>query len=335
MALSGSESPKLFPHPLISVVVCTYNSAGLLAGALQTLCEQLIAPNEYEILVADNNSSDNTRAVAEAFSGRCPNIRYCFEPQQGLSHARNRGWRMAAGEYVAYVDDDCRIPKQWLSVAKELIEQVSPGVFGGPYFAFYNTPKPRWFKETYGTHDQGSEARVLNEREFLDGGNIFFRRRLLETLGGFDPSFGMSGHKIAYGEETTLLRQIRATMPEQLVYYDPKLYVYHLVDAKKMSMRWIISQRFANGCCSYRVFQEGAPMKGYRLLSRVARTLLALAVDFARGVLQRERTRYPYVQNYLYERTFGYFQVLGGLYAQYRWVVNGKQNVEHRREAAT
>jgi glycosyltransferase involved in cell wall biosynthesis len=317
---------------LISVVVCTFNRSDLLANLLKGLCKQALEKAEYEVIVVDNNSQDDTRDVVRGFCKDCSNVRYCFEPQQGLSHARNLGWRMARGEYVAFIDDDCKAPEHWLSVAKEVIERVSPGVFGGPYFAFYNTPKPGWFKGAYGTHDQGNEARVLNAREFLDGGNVFFRRALLEALGGFDPSFGMSGHKIAYGEETVLLRHIRSTMPEQLIYYDPKLYVYHLVDGKKMSMRWIIPQRFASGFYSCRVFQDGAyaGIQGYQLLIRVFRILLALAIDFARGVLQRERKRYPYIQNYLYERTFSYIQVLGGLYSQYRSAVNKEQNVEHR-----
>ena len=146
----------------------------------------------------DNNSTDSTRSVAESFIHRYPNIRYCFEPKQGLSHARNRGWQEAQGKYVAYSDDDCKVPEQWLEVAQDVIENVSPAVFGGSYFAIYNTPKPRWFKDSYGSNDFGNEARTLDENEYLTGGNIFFRRSLLDYVGGFDPNFGMSGPKIAY-----------------------------------------------------------------------------------------------------------------------------------------
>jgi len=82
----------------LSVIICTYNRAELLKNVLQDVCEQTLADSEFEVIVVDNHSTDQTRAVAESFSQRYPNIRYCFEAQQGLSHARNRGWREARGD---------------------------------------------------------------------------------------------------------------------------------------------------------------------------------------------------------------------------------------------
>ncbi|MGD8380729.1 MAG: glycosyltransferase, partial [Syntrophobacterales bacterium] len=92
----------------ISVIVCTYNRAELLGGTLRTLCHQTLDTSEYEVIVVDNNSTDNTREVVDEFCRRSSNVRYCFEPQQGLSHARNQGLQEAKGKYVAYIDDDAR-----------------------------------------------------------------------------------------------------------------------------------------------------------------------------------------------------------------------------------
>ena len=78
-----------------SVIVCTYNRSGLLRRALEALCRQTLASSEYEIIIVDNNSHDDTRVVGEDFRRRFSHIRYCFEVQQGLSHARNRGWLAA------------------------------------------------------------------------------------------------------------------------------------------------------------------------------------------------------------------------------------------------
>ncbi len=303
----------------ISVVVCTYNRAQMLTRALRSLVQQELDSGLYEIIVVDNNSNDGTRHIVNNFRRQYPNIRYIFEPRQGLSYARNRGWQEARGKYVGYVDDDCKIPENWLSVAKEIIEEKAPGVFGGPYFAFYNSSKPRWFKDSYGSHYQGNKARILAENEYLDGSNIFFRRELLEVLKGFDPSLGMSGRRIAYGEETALLRRIRATMPEQIIYYDSRLRVHHLVPKKKMSMRWIIRQRFADGRSSHLVFTRNMQVTNrVRLLYRVSRTILNLSLDLVQGIFLRDRTRYPCLQNYLSERTFRYIQQLGSLYEEIR-----------------
>ena len=305
---------------IFSVVICTYNRVQLLTKALSSICSQTLDKAHYEIIVVDNNSNDGTREAVDEFCQRFTNVRYCFEPQQGLSYARNRGWQEARGTYVGYTDDDCKVPEQWLEVAKEIIEEVSPDVFGGPYYAFHTTSKPRWFKNSYGSHELGKEARVLRENEYLDGANIFFRRFLLACLGGFDTTLGMSGTTIAYGEETALLKQMRAAKPGQLIYFDPRLYVYHLVPPQKMSMAWIVRQRFATGRYSCRTLQgDGTlPPGRLRLLVGVVFALFALIGDSARGVFCRDRVQYPYPQNYFYEESFRHLQRLGMLYEQFR-----------------
>jgi glycosyltransferase involved in cell wall biosynthesis len=310
--------------PLISVVLCTYNRADLLAAALQTLCEQSLDRGEYEVIVVDNNSTDDTRSVAEGFCRSRANVRYVLETRQGLSHARNRGWQEARGEYVAYTDDDCKLPPQWLAVARQIIAKKSPEIFGGPYFAFYNTAKPPWFKDSYGSCELGGEARALNADEFLAGGNIFFRRELLETLGGFDTSLGMAGAKIAYGEETALQKRVRDASPEACIYYDPDLYVYHLVRPEKMTLLWRARAAFPKGRSVYRVHQGDAPatIGKASMTVRAIRIVLAFAVDVTLGTLRRDRAKYPYIQNYFYEHTSRYLHSLGKLYAQYQRASN-------------
>ena len=190
---------------LLSIIICTYNRANLLTGALQSLCSQPFDPVRYEIIVIDNNSSDHTQDVAREYASRQPNIHYCVETQQGLAYARNRGWREARGNYVGYLDDDGQAGDTWLSAAEDIITRSKPGVFGGPYFAFYASPKPRWYKDDYGAHVQGNEPHPLQAGEYLDGGNLFIRCDLLEAIGGFNPNLGMIGTAIGYGDETEWL----------------------------------------------------------------------------------------------------------------------------------
>lgn len=302
--MTDSSAPT--SAPLISVVVCTYNRAALLAQALETLGAQSLDPALYEILVIDNNSTDDTRATVERFA---PRARHVLETAQGLSHARNRGWREARGTYVAYTDDDCKLLPGWLATARRVIEQRAPAAFGGPYFAFYMTPKPAWFKDSYASHDQGDEARALGPGEYLDGGNVFVRRDVLDALGGFDPGLGMAGKRVAYGEETDLINRLRAADPDALVWYDPALYVLHLVKPQFMSLRWLVRQRFAGGRDWYRLSHGAAPAsKSRRAVLQTLRQLgyhgVQFGLDLARGVLRRDRTAYPTFQNYLYERGF-------------------------------
>jgi hypothetical protein len=206
-------------------------------------------------------------------------------------------------------------------VALEIIGTVRPVAFGGPFYAFYDSPKPRWFKDSYGSYEPGTEPRFLkgDEAASIYGGNSFFRRDVLEKIGGFDSSLGMTGGKISYGEETAVLKAIAAAMPGEVIYYHPRLAVYHLVPARKMTIRWIIKSGFASGRMYYRVFKANEQWPGRQMLLREAyRSCKALATVAAASVYGRDRDRYPYPQNYIYEQSYGLALRLGTVCEQYR-----------------
>lgn len=299
---------------MISVVICTYNRCDLLMQVIKTLVNQKLSSKLYEIIVIDNNSRDNTKDVVNQIISQNPDksISYVLETKQGLSHARNCGWKEARGEYIAYIDDDCKASEQWLEVAKRIIDQYSPAIFGGPYYAFYSSPKPKWFKDSYGSHTLGNKAHLMGYNEFVHGGNIFFRKSLLQKIGGFDPKLGMVGSKVAYGEETMLQVYVRNSMPSELIYYDPELYVYHLVRPEKMSLKWNLINKIAEGSDSYRLFQS-KETKLYKIsMFSLIKDIVFLFVDLF-GVFFRNKKKYPHFENYLYERIFKDVEIFGNL----------------------
>jgi glucosyl-dolichyl phosphate glucuronosyltransferase len=302
----------------MSVVLCTYNRHDLMAAALSSLCEQTLAPSLYEIIVVDNNSTDGTRQHVAECSRLYPHIRYCFEPQQGLSHGRNSGYQLAQGLYVAYIDDDCTVPREWLDIARNVITNVAPALFGGPYQPFYNSLKPRWYLDRYGTYDGGQVARALDQTEYLSGTNLFIKRSLLEQLGGFNIEVGMVGTRLGYGEETALQRRVRQEHHTAMIYYEPRLTVFHLVRSEKMQLSWCAKQMFVSGRDWQRVLYETAAERIHAVRScfRAAHALLALAGGIVLGILARDRTRYPFIENYLYEVVFIHLQTLGNTYEQ-------------------
>lgn len=303
--------------PLISIVVCTHNRADLLADLLPTICEQIVSDLAYEVIIVDNNSSDKTPIVGGDFAARFSHTRYLVEPQQGLSHARNRGWQAARGRYVGYIDDDCRVPEGWLAVAADIVQSVEPTAFGGPYFAFFNQPKPAWFKETYESHVPYSIAQFIDEPDKLHGGNLFVQRDALAIVGGFDPSFGMKGEKIAYGEESMLLERIRQRLPTSTFYYNPALFIYHLVRPEKLAWHRIVRQRFNNGCAAYQVYHQGSPVQSkWEAWLSIGKKSAHICYSATLGLLLRERTRFPDMQNYLYEETARHIITLGWCWAQ-------------------
>ncbi len=311
-------------HPLVSVVICTYNRAALLTNLLENLSAQSVNASTYEIIIVDNNSADRTRDVVQTFSARHGNVYYGFEACQGLSWARNRGYQSARGEYVAYLDDDCKVPTQWLAVANEVIKRIAPGIFGGPYYAFYDSLKPDWYLDRYGSHVQGDQARRLMQDEYLDGANLFVRRTLIQALGGFNHKLGMVGDELGYGEETALQQLLRTVRPEEAIYYEPRLFVYHLVSAEKMTLRWSARRFFVAGRYWQRLLNaRGGVDWGIRhSLRETIHTLRAFCADIVRGVFARDRRRFQYVQNYLYEQAFVNLRHLGELYEHFSHVAH-------------
>jgi len=301
----------------ISVVICTYNRAELLRGAIQSVLGQEYPVKDYELIIVDNNSTDFTHIVVEEFLSQYAHVRYILETNVGLSHARNRGWQEARGEYVGYLDDDAKASLGWLSAAEDVARNIHPEAFGGPFYAFYNSTKPVWFKDEYGSHVQGDVARPLLNHEYLDGGNMFIRRELLSCHGGFHIDLGMKGTKIAYGEETHFFKQLRADDKNSVLFYDPAIYIYHLVRKDKMNL-WAVPKRFYfSGVYSARVNNLQKQNRA-GLVFQILNISIRVFLFFFRGLVVRDKAKYPYFENYLYESLFFNFLELGSLFERFR-----------------
>ena len=114
----------------LSIVIATYNRSSQLLHLLQSVVEQTVPRQEWECVVVNNNSTDDTASAFETFSARYPdcNLRMVLEPNQGLSYARNRGIRESEGEYIAIVDDDERIAPDFVASYVALFDNVPDAV---------------------------------------------------------------------------------------------------------------------------------------------------------------------------------------------------------------
>lgn len=284
---------------VFSVVICTHNRVKYLRDAIQSVCDQEFASQDFEILVVDNASTDDTQRVILTFCESYPFVRYLAEPKVGLSHARNRGWQEAKGEYIAYLDDDAKASSHWLSAAHQVIREHSPEALGGPHRAFFDQPKPAWFKESYGSRFPAEKPGPL-ERGFLIGNNFFVRRDVFTQVGGFDPRFGMTGNTIAYAEEVHLQHRIRDHIPGAVIYYDPEILIYHLVRLEKHTLWWRLSSSFASSRDYYRS-HAGEDAHLSTILGNTVKLFsefLALGFKF----IFRDRRQFPFWQNFIYEQ---------------------------------
>lgn len=304
------------PQPLITVVVCTYNRAALLQACLRSLVEQTLDKIFYDVVVVDNNSTDTTPEVIREFVALHGNFSGVIETAQGIAHARNTGWRVACGEYLAYIDDDCKAASDWLAVAKTLIDDKQPILMGGPALPFYAAPKPLWFREEYVQFVlAGDDIRRTLPNEYFPTMNTVFRRSVLESLEGFRADLGMAGNEIAYGEDTEIMIRMRAKFPDEPIYYVPYLHVYHLARPEKMTLRWMIPQSFAAGKYSSMVFRVQALPK-HELWRAGVREVIYFCRDLCWSIFWRDRARYPYWQNFFYEVVCRHLVKLGEIIEQ-------------------
>src|SRR5262245_46593013 len=129
---------------MISVVVCTYNRCRTLDRMLGSFFAQDgIDPSDHELIVVDNNSSDETRATAIKYADR-PGFRYVHEAEQGLSAARNRGIREAVGRVIAFLDDDVLVGSGWLKALEACYQETSATVVAGKAELLLDGTQPEW-----------------------------------------------------------------------------------------------------------------------------------------------------------------------------------------------
>jgi len=226
---------------MVSIIICTYNRENLLREALESLVSQ---QGKFEIVVVDNNSTDGTGEMIKQYSG-LSNLVYVKENIQGLSYARNRGWREAKYDYVGYIDDDGRATDGFIKEACHIIEEFSPDAFAGPIYPYYNTPVPSWFKDEYETHYHYSTSGWLPRDTKISGGNMFFRKSVLEKSEGFSEHFGMVGDQIGYGEESELIQRLYDQGSK--LYYSLDLRAEHIVRENKLNMPFLAMRNFEQG----------------------------------------------------------------------------------------
>ena len=225
----------------VTVVVCTYNRAALLADALTALIEQAGAP-PYEVVVVDNNSTDATAAVLSGFAatGR---IRAVHEPAQGLSYARNRGIAEARGELLAFTDDDVRVSATWVrSIAAAFARHPDADMVGGKVEADWQGDPPSWLATAglapLALVDYGADAfRIgLTEPRCLVGANVAVRRTALARLEGFSTRLQRVADGIGSTEDHDF--QMRLLHGGAVAVYDPHISVRTVVPRERLSKRY-------------------------------------------------------------------------------------------------
>lgn len=175
--------------PFVSIVVPVRNGASSIGRCLESLQALDWPADRREILVIDNGSTDGTVAIIKQH-GFSPLI----EPRRGAALARNRGWRAAKGDLVAFTDSDCRVSPGWIRGLTRVFDDPKVGGAGG---RLAPAPPTGVIEEYIIAKDILSQERAMRDEllspPFLVTANAMYRRQALEAVGGFDESLTVNG----------------------------------------------------------------------------------------------------------------------------------------------
>ena len=222
----------------ISLVICTYNRCSYLPSTLESILKQSLDSSHFQLIIIDNASTDNTKALAEEFISQETqlDVSYFFEPNKGLSFARNRGVAEAKYPNIAYVDDDVILSPDYL---KELytffLETESAQGAGGKVIPKYESgEEPLWMNKYLlgfiGKVDYGNEILKFNgQMKYPAGCNMIYKKELLLRVGGFNNDLKFRS------DDKYIFLKIHAATDE--IYYLPGAWLYHYIDDRRLQLK--------------------------------------------------------------------------------------------------
>lgn len=236
----------------ITVAICTWNRSRILRQTL-TAMEVVTPPKSasWELLVIDNNSSDDTAAVAREFESKLP-VRYVFEPQSGKANAANTAAREARGELLIWTDDDVFPVPNWIQAYADAANQwTDAAVFGGPITPHFEGTPPPWLLaampivgNAYGVRSFGSDPFRLRLDTLPYGANFAVRTEIQRRY-MFDRRRGVNAGTRVGGYETGVIAQIlNDGLPGWWV---PQASVEHFVRAETQSVKFLRKYFVAQG----------------------------------------------------------------------------------------
>ena len=286
----------------ISVIVPTFNRAGMLRNCIESLLNQTLDSTLYEVIIVDNNSRDATRETTREYVGLQPyNVRYVLEPQQGLQYARNTWARTAQTAILAYTDDDAICDERWLEAILRAYDEEEIGCAGGKIVVKWDKEPPAWvlpYQDYLGQLDEttyrwpdrplGSTFRILQPGEYIFGGNCSMRKSVLLELGGWN--MDQVGEALTGDSEIGLC--IKAHKNGIKIAWVPDAIVWHMQTVDKNASLPDMKRRFRNwGVVSTSIEYKENPRNGFRLLVSAAwsfcRAIRYKLVALAKRLLSR------------------------------------------------
>jgi glucosyl-dolichyl phosphate glucuronosyltransferase len=276
-----------------SIIVCTYNRAHLLRACFEAIVREMARTiEEGELILVDNASNDFTREVFSSLQsevGGILRLKYCYEPELGLSIARNHGVTSALGDILVFVDDDAIVLEGWLQNCLAAFRNY-PGAdaVGGEVRPRASVPVPDWLvpplTSLYSIFSLGgSKIRPFRGKALPVGANMAFRRLVFDVR-QFSRELGRTGANLMSNEEGEIFLAIRQGGKDIL--YVPSMRVEHIIDPERLTEDWVMARSYFGGVSQARM-QLGTRRFLFDIVINSAKVLwLLLSRPFVRSSLK-------------------------------------------------
>ncbi len=224
---------------MISVVICTYNREKFLPEALESLSKQTANRQDFEIVIVNNNSTDQTEPISQNFIKQHPelNIVYTIEPNQGLSYARNKGIATAKGDIIAFIDDDAIARNDYVEQLQGHFDNYPEyGALGGKVIPIYGEgeAEPPWMSKyiqgVVSKVDYGNETKPFTKK-YPAGCNMAFRKSVFKKYGTFNTD-------LVYRSDDKYIFHMMKSHGVKVLYV-PEVFVNHHIDAYRIQPEFI------------------------------------------------------------------------------------------------
>ncbi|MCA6449296.1 MAG: glycosyltransferase family 2 protein [Chitinophagaceae bacterium] len=235
----------------ISVVICTYNRCVYIRDAMESLYNQTLGKDAYEVIIVNNNSTDHTKEVCEHFisnHGKA-NFYYHNESKQGASFARNTGASYARSPLLCFMDDDAIADKDYLErIVRFFDTHPDAGGLGGRIIPRYLPSEPAWMSHyvssLVGHFHYSKDVTVFAPNKYPLESNMIIRKADFDAIGGFNEALpGVMGTLRIGGEGKDFFFRLKAL--GRTIYYDPAIRVQHVVEISKLTREYMY--RVASG----------------------------------------------------------------------------------------
>jgi glucosyl-dolichyl phosphate glucuronosyltransferase len=244
----------------VTVCICTHDRPGYLSDCLEGLRQQTVGDGRFDILVVDSASTGDVPAQLARLVRGLRNARLLRVERAGVSVARNTGAREAAGDYIAYIDDDAIPAPDWIERILAAIGEYDPppALIGGRILPHWEVPLPFWWPpslrgslsiiELEGQGEYRTAALPSGLEPY--GANMVVHVPALRAIGGFGGQSGRIGKALLSDEEVQLAWRLQDA--GHSARYDSRIVVRHQIQQARLTPAWLLSRLYWQGVSTVR-----------------------------------------------------------------------------------